>query len=173
MPCTMFDATRPLSGLASPASTAESSVKNAHAHADEQIGAHARCFAVDFALQSDKAAQQAGHEQTAECAVRHNDLLQPTEVEGLRELCEGQTHLDSLPDAITAPVSLLSGRRHPRRKSLPKAGRGPRSGRTAVSPWGCALTAAVDLVAVEGKNDRRVCCGCRQSLADRTPGRSR
>ena len=82
--------------------------KKCAAHADEQVGAHARGLAVDLALQADKSAQQTGHEQAADGVVDHHDLLQPVENEGLGELCQGRTHGISWSDAITAPACLLS-----------------------------------------------------------------
>ena len=62
------------------------------AHADEQIGAHARGGAFGFALQTDEAAEEAGQEKSADGAVDDHDLLKPGEIEGLRELGDDRAH---------------------------------------------------------------------------------
>jgi hypothetical protein len=55
------------------------------AHADEKVGAHACGATFGFAFKTDEATEQARSEQAGDGAIDHDDLLQPAEVEGLRE----------------------------------------------------------------------------------------
>jgi len=54
-------------------------------HADEEIGADARGSSLGFAFKTDQTAEQARSEQAGDGAIDHDDLLEPAEVEGLRE----------------------------------------------------------------------------------------
>ena len=174
MPCTMFEATRPLSGLASPASTAESSVKKALPMQMSRLVRTPAALRLTSRSRPTSAAQQAGHQQAADGAVHHHHLLQPVEVEGLRELCQGHAHRASLPDAITAQAGLVEASAWSigdvkRAGGWPGAVKWPHGGQAL----GMRLHGPVDLVAVEGQHEGRMCGGRGQRVAIDLTNRSR
>jgi len=59
--------------------------KECATHANEEIGADARGASFGFAFKTDEATKQARSEQARDRAIDHDDLLEPAEVEGLRE----------------------------------------------------------------------------------------
>ena len=81
MPWTMLAATRPLSGLPSPARTAERRVKKGAAEAEEHVGADAGGLVTPLALEADDAAEETGHQETLDGSGGEDHLVEFAEVE--------------------------------------------------------------------------------------------
>ena len=80
MPCTMFDATRPLSGLPSPASTADSSVKNAAPMQMSRLVLTPAALRLTSRSSPTKPPSKHARQQPADGSIGDDQLLQPIEV---------------------------------------------------------------------------------------------
>ena len=109
MPCTIFDATWPLFGLAISGQHGRKQREECSAEADQQVGANASRPALVFALETDHSAQNGCGKQRGNGAIENRHLLKPAEVERRRNAASVVLMALTLADAITAPQLCTMG----------------------------------------------------------------